>query len=95
MDVAPTYFNSDLYDTMIQKGFGVDKARRAAKGTGTVAQLKPFYEGGRLTRVEILDGGSGYSESTPPNVFVPYIARVDQQQVKAAEDINQTEYGAK
>lgn len=95
VEPPPTYFNSDLYDTMLQKGFSVDKSRRAAKGTGTIAQLKPFYEGGRLTRVEILDGGSGYSESNPPNVFVPYIARVDQQQVKPQQSIDEMEYGAK
>ena len=91
----PTYFNSELYETMVSKGFAVDKARRASKGTGTVALLQPIFKKGKLDSVNILDGGSGYSSTAPPDVYIPNIVRVDQQVVKEAEDINKVQSGAK
>lgn len=84
----PTYFNHDLYNTLIAQGVTVAKAKRRCKGTGTIAQLEPVISRGRLVDVRIISGGSGYSSTTPPDVFVPYIARKIDTVAREAKDIN-------
>lgn len=84
----PTYFNHDLYNTLITQGVSVAKAKRRCKGTGTIAQLQPVIVRGRLVDVRVINGGSGYSSTNPPDVFVPYIARRIDTVAREAKDIN-------
>jgi len=84
----PTYFNHDLYNTLINQGVSVAKAKRRCKGTGVIAQLEPIISRGRLVDVRVLNGGSGYSSTNPPDVFVPYIARKIDTVAREAKDIN-------
>ena len=71
----PTQFNHVLFDELIRGGTNVESAKRRATGVGEIAQLKPKYEQGRLVSVAVVNGGSGYSSSKPPDVYVPYISR--------------------
>lgn len=67
--------NKDLYLQLIKDGVEPSKAYDQAKGTSKKAFAEPIFTGGTLTGIKILDGGSGYSSTNPPNVAVPYIAR--------------------
>ena len=71
----PTQFNHVLFDELIRSGTNVEAAKRRATGVGETAQLKPKFEQGRLVSVVIVNGGSGYSSTNPPDVYVPYISR--------------------
>jgi hypothetical protein len=71
----PTQFNHVLFDELIRGGTNVEAAKRRATGVGEIAQLKPKYEQGRLVSVAVVNGGSGYSSTNPPDVYVPYISR--------------------
>ena len=95
VEPPPTYFNHDLYNKLLEKGVGVQKAKNKCKGTGKIAQLRPTFSKGRLVSVEVLDGGSGYSTTNPPNVFVPYIARTDQIVAQEKQDMNAVEFSNK
>lgn len=95
VEPPPTYFNHDLYNKLLEKGVGVQKAKNKCKGTGTIAKLRPTYSKGRLVSVEVLDGGSGYSATNPPNVFVPYIARTDYIVTQEKQDMNAVEFSNK
>lgn len=71
----PNYLNRSLYLQLITEGEDPDVAREKAKGSGRQAFCEPVFVGGQLSSVRIIDGGSGYSATNPPNVAVPYIAR--------------------
>jgi hypothetical protein len=95
VEPPPTYFNHDLFDQLLQQGVTVEKAKNRCKGTGKVAQLKPTFKNGRLFSVEVIDGGSGYSSTNPPNVFVPYIAKNETNVVRPQQDPEIVESGTK
>ena len=46
--------------------------------TGRSAQVEGVFSGGVLTSIKILDVGSGYSESNPPQVWVKNVYREDE-----------------
>lgn len=95
VEPPPTYFNHDLYNQLLRQGEPVEKAKNKSKGTGKVAQLRPVFKNGRLVSVDVIDGGSGYSATTPPNVFVPYIAKKETTIQRNAQDINVVEEPSK
>ena len=71
----PGYKDQNLYLQLIKDGIEPNEALQKSKGTSKKAFAEPIFSGGTLVDVKILDGGSGYSSTTPPNVAVPYIAR--------------------
>jgi hypothetical protein len=95
VEPPPTYFNHDLYNELLNQGVTVEKAKNRCKGTGKVAKLKPVFRNGRLFSVEVIDGGSGYSSTNPPNVFVPYIAKNETNIVRPQQNQNEIELGSK
>lgn len=71
----PGRINKNLYLELIESGVEPSAAYEQAKGTSKKAFAEPIFTGNTLTGIKIIDGGSGYSSNSPPNVAVPYIAR--------------------
>ena len=86
VEPPPTAFNHDLYNQLINQGVTVEKAKNRSKGSGKTAQLRSTFSNGRLVSVEVIDGGSGYSSTNPPNVYVPYIAKVETNIIRPTQN---------
>lgn len=89
IEPPPTYINQSLYLQLIADGEDPEVATKKARGTGQIAYAEPVFTGDILTRIKIINGGSGYSTTNPPKVAVPYIARkfvtVDSSKTSADE----------
>jgi hypothetical protein len=89
VDPPLTQFNHELYNQLILQGEDVVKAVKRCTGTGTMAEVEPIISAGRLVNVIIRNGGSGYSQDSPPKISVPYIVKkeitIAQQKTSTAE----------
>ena len=88
----PPYVNTEKYLEYIEDGVDPDTAFKKAKSkSAKLAKAEPVFTGGVLTDIKIINGGSGYSETTPPFVTVPYIARSYKNVLKPSSNISTAE----
>jgi hypothetical protein len=92
VDPPPTEFDHARFNQLVQnKDNDILRTIEKCTGTGKPAFVEPILSGGRLVSIRILDPGRGYSESNPPQIRVPYIAKINKQVVQEQSTTEESE----